>query len=163
MNPLDINEVVREALLLADPECRRRMVALQTDLAPGLPAVVGDRVSLQQLLLNLIVNGIDAMGDVSVRERRLVLRTARAEDSRVEVAVVDAGHGIAAEVFPRLFESFVTTREHGMGLGLSISRSIVEAHGGKIRAENNPQGGATVRFALPTREGAEAGSASAHA
>ena len=152
MNPLDINQVVQEALLLADPECRRRMVALRTELAPGLPAVFGDRVSLQQLLLNLIVNGMDAMGDVAVRERRLVLRTARAEDSRVEVAVVDAGHGIPEEVFPRLFESFVTTREHGMGLGLSISRSIVEAHGGKIRAENNPQGGATVRFALPVRD-----------
>jgi PAS domain S-box-containing protein len=160
MSSLDINQVVREALLLADPECRRRMVALQTDLAPGLPAVVGDRVSLQQLLLNLIVNGMDAMGDVSVRERRLLLRTARAADSKVEVAVIDAGHGIAAEVFPRLFESFVTTREHGMGLGLSISRSIVEAHGGKIRAENNPDGGATVWFALPVREAAEATHAS---
>jgi PAS domain S-box-containing protein len=156
MRPLDINQVVQEALLLADAEGRRRMVALQTDLAPGLPAVVGDRVSLQQLLLNLIVNGMDAMGDVSVRERRLLLRTGRAPDSRIEVAVVDAGHGIPAEVFPRLFESFVTTREHGMGLGLSISRSIVEAHGGKIRAENNPGGGATVLFALPTRDASEA-------
>ena len=160
MNPLDINQVVREALLLADPECRRRMVALQTDLTPGLPAVFGDRISLQQLLLNLIVNGMDAMGDVAIRERRLVLRTARAEDSRVEVAVVDAGHGIPEEVFPRLFESFVTTREHGMGLGLSISRSIVEAHGGKIRAENNPDRGATVRFALPVRDGEPAAPAS---
>ncbi|HEY1252639.1 MAG TPA: ATP-binding protein [Thermoanaerobaculia bacterium] len=152
MRPLDINQVVEEALLLADAECRRRMVALRTELAPGLPAVVGDRISLQQLLLNLIVNGMDAMGDVSAGERRLVLRTGRAADSRVEVAVVDAGHGIPDDVFPRLFESFVTTREHGMGLGLSISRSIVEAHGGKIRAENNPGGGATVLFALPVGE-----------
>ena len=152
MNPLDINEVVREALVLADAEGRRRMVALQTDLAPGLPTVFGDRISLQQLLLNLIVNGMDAMSDLSARERRLILRTGCNGGETVEVAVVDAGHGIPDEVFPRLFESFVTTREHGMGLGLSISRSIVEAHGGRIRAENNPGGGATVCFALPARE-----------
>jgi len=155
MNSLDINEVVREALLLADAEGRRRMVALETDLAPGLPAVFGDRISLQQLLLNLIVNGMDAMSDLSARERRLILRTGCNGSESVEVAVVDAGHGIPDEVFPRLFESFVTTREHGMGLGLSISRSIVEAHGGRIRAENNPGGGATVCFALPAREHAE--------
>ena len=81
-------------------------------------------------------------------ERRLLLRT-RGSDRAVEVAVVDGGHGIPDELLPRLFDSFVTTREHGMGLGLSISRSIVEAHGGKIRAENNAGGGATVGFTLP--------------
>ena len=149
MNPLDVNEVVEEALLLADVECRRRMVALRRELAPGLPEVVGDRISLQQLLLNLIVNGMDAMSELAASDRRLILRTRLAGGAGVEVAVVDAGHGIPAELFPRLFQSFVTTREEGMGLGLSISRSIVEAHGGKIRAENNPDGGATVRFALP--------------
>jgi PAS domain S-box-containing protein len=155
MKSLDINQVVREALLLADAECRRRKVALETDLAPGLPAVFGDPISLQQLLLNLIMNGMDAMNDLAVRERRLILRTGRDGNESVEVAVVDAGTGIPDELFPRLFESFVTTREQGMGLGLSISRSIIEAHGGRIRAENNPGGGATVRFALPARERAE--------
>jgi two-component system sensor kinase FixL len=132
------------------------MVALKTDLAPGLPTVFGDRVSLQQLLLNLIVNGMDAMSDLTARERRLILRTGCDGGELVEVAVVDAGHGISDELLPRLFQSFVTTREQGMGLGLSISRSIVEAHGGRIRAENNPGGGATVRFALPAREGTDA-------
>jgi PAS domain S-box-containing protein len=152
MRRLDVNQVVEETMLLAAPECRRRAVALQTELAPELPPVEGDRVALQQLLLNLIVNGMDAMSDLAAHTRRLVVRTASAGLSGVEVAVVDAGHGIPPELFPRLFDSFVTTRESGMGLGLSISRSIVEAHGGKIRAQNNPGGGATVRFVLPERE-----------
>jgi PAS domain S-box-containing protein len=149
MRVVDVNGVAREALDLANAECRRRCVAMHTDLAPGLPAVRGDRVWLQQLLLNLIVNAMDAMSDQPAEERWLLLRTSGNGGAEVEVSVVDAGHGIPADLLPRLFESFVTTREHGMGLGLSISRSIVEAHGGKIRAENNAGGGATVGFTLP--------------
>jgi PAS domain S-box-containing protein len=155
---LDVNEVVAEVLGLADGECRRRRVLVQTDLAEDLPPVLGDRVWLQQLLLNLIVNGLDAMSDTDSGSRRLALSTRRdGPGDWVEVAVVDTGHGISEELLPRLFDSFVTTRDEGMGLGLSISRSIVEAHGGRIRAENNADGGATLRFNLPAAAGTRAG------
>ncbi len=153
MRILDVNEVVAEALQLAAAECRRRGVVLETELAPDLPPVRGDRVALQQLLLNLMVNAMDAMSGAGEGGRRLTLRTTGNGDDTIEVAVVDVGHGIPPDLLPRLFESFVTTREQGMGLGLSISRSIVEAHGGRIRAENNRGGGATICFALPAGEG----------
>ena len=149
MTPLDVNEVAEEVMGLAGAESRRRGVVIETEFASDLPEVRGDRVWLHQLFLNLIVNAMDAMGPVETGKRRLLLRTCRDGDGRVEVAVADTGHGIPAGLLPRLFESFVTTREDGMGLGLAISRSIVEAHGGRIRAENNPGGGATLRFTLP--------------
>jgi PAS domain S-box-containing protein len=159
MHALDVNGVAREVLDLASRECRRRGVEIETDLASGLPEVRGDRVWLQQLLLNLILNGIDAISDLPPADRRLLLRTSGDGPSSVEVAVVDRGHGIPEDLLPRLFDSFVTTREQGMGLGLTISRSIVEAHGGKIRAENNPGRGATLRFTLPAAENGRAGRA----
>jgi PAS domain S-box-containing protein len=147
---LDINEVVAEVLGLAEAECRRRRVLVHTDLAANLPAIRGDRVWLQQLLLNLIVNAMDAMSDVDAGSRRLSLKTCRGDGGEgVVVAVVDTGHGIPEELLPRLFDSFVTTRDEGMGLGLSISRSIVEAHGGRIRAQNLPEGGVAFLFTLP--------------
>ena len=149
MTPLDVNEVAEEVMGLAGAESRRRGVVIETEFASDLPEVRGDRVWLHQLFLNLIVNAMDAMGPVETGKRRLLLRTCRDGDGRVEVAVADTGQGIPAGLLPRLFESFVTTREDGMGLGLAISRSIVEAHGGRIRAENNPGGGATLRFTLP--------------
>jgi PAS domain S-box-containing protein len=152
MRDLDVNGVAQEVLSLVNAECRRRGVAMRTDLESSLPAVRGDRVWLQQLLLNLMMNGLDAMSDQPAGERRLLLRTQRKSGPEVEVAVVDRGHGVPKDLLPRLFESFVTTREQGMGLGLSISRSIVEAHGGRIWAENNPGGGATMRFTLPAAD-----------
>jgi PAS domain S-box-containing protein len=163
MHTLDVNGLVKDALGLAEPECRRRGVFLRTELASGLPAVRGDGVSLQQVLLNLIVNGMDAMTAVPSGARRLVLTTGRDGNGGIELAVTDAGHGIPPELLPRLFESFVTTREHGMGLGLSISRSIVEAHGGSIRASNNAEGGATLRVTLPSVHGAYSAAASGDA
>jgi PAS domain S-box-containing protein len=152
MRRLDLRELADDVLRLADVEGRRRGVLLEADVAPELPTVRGDRVWLQQLLLNLMVNGMDAMSELPLRKRCLALRASRNGGAWVEVAVADAGHGIPAELLPRLFNSFFTTREHGMGLGLSISRSIVEAHGGRIWAENNPGGGATFRFTLPISE-----------
>jgi len=149
MQEVDLHELTGEVLRLASSESRRRGVQLETDLAPDLPPVRGDRVWLQQLLLNLIMNGMEAMSDLSVGERRLELRANRNGGSLVEVSVADAGHGIPAELLPRLFNSFVTTREQGMGFGLLISRSIVEAHGGTIWAQNNADAGATFRFTLP--------------
>jgi signal transduction histidine kinase len=129
-------------------DAERRNVAIETEFA-ALPSVQGDRVHLQQVLLNLVVNGMDAMADTHVAQRRLTIRTARADAGDVEVSLSDAGHGISADQLTRLFESFFTTKRDGMGVGLSIAGSIVETHGGRTRAENNSGGGASLRFTIP--------------
>jgi PAS domain S-box-containing protein len=147
--PIDLNEVTVEVLDLVAPEARRRQVSLRTELT-GAPAIIlGDRVHLQQVLMNLILNGMDAMADTPGPQRRLLLRTRHNGNGRVEVTVTDSGRGIPAADLPRIFESFYTTKQNGVGLGLAIARSIVDAHGGAIFAENNDEGGATVRFNLP--------------
>jgi PAS domain S-box-containing protein len=151
--PLDVNAVTAGVLQLLAPEAVRRGVAVETDLAPGLPAVHGDRGQLQQVLLNLLMNGLEAMVDTPVAGRRLAVRSAP-NDGMVEVAVMDAGHGLDRSQRSRLFESFFTTKKEGMGLGLSLTRSIVEAHGGRIWAEDRPGGGATFRFTLPVEPAA---------
>ncbi len=146
--PLDLNDVAAGVLQLLGADAARRGVALEIELAPGLPAVHGDRVHLQQVLLNLLLNGMEAMADTPASRRRLAVRTAP-DDTGVGVAVTDSGPGIPRERLPRLFDSFFTTKQDGMGLGLSIARSIVEAHGGRIWAQNRPDGGATFRFTVP--------------
>jgi signal transduction histidine kinase len=147
--PLDLNGAAAEVLRMLDAEARRRHVEFVTEFDAALPNVIGDRVQLQQVLLNLVVNAMDAMADTPATLRRVTVRTGLRPGGDVEVAVSDRGHGIAAERLPKLFESFFTTKERGMGLGLSISRSIVETHGGRIWAETNDAGGATFRFTLP--------------
>jgi signal transduction histidine kinase len=149
--PVDLNAAIADVLRLLDAEARRRNVQLASDLDSTLPKVLGDRVHLQQVLLNLVINAMDAMADIPVQKRRIIVRTTHGARD-VEVAVKDFGHGIAADRLPKLFESFYTTKEHGMGLGLSIARSIVEAHAGRIWAEANDQGGATFRFAIPAAD-----------
>jgi signal transduction histidine kinase len=148
MGPLDLNALAADIVQMLAVEARRRGVVLDTDLGQ-LPPVCGDRVQLQQALLNLILNAMDAMNDIPQAARRVTVRTAANGNDGVEVAVSDAGHGIPAARLPHIFESFTTSKQDGMGLGLSIASSIVEAHGGKIRAENNPGKGATFRFTLP--------------
>jgi signal transduction histidine kinase len=148
MGPLDLNALAADVLGLLAVEARRRGVAMDVDFGE-LPPVHGDRVQLQQALLNLILNAMDAMDDIPRALRRVTVRTAEDGNGGIEVAVSDAGHGIPAARLPHIFESFATSKQDGMGLGLSIARSIVEAHGGKIRAENNPGTGATFRFTLP--------------
>jgi signal transduction histidine kinase len=146
--PLDLAELVAGVLRFLDRDAERRRIALELELAPNLPVVYGDKVHLEQVLLNLLLNGMEAMADTPVPRRRLAVRTAR-RGGAVEVAVMDSGHGIPATTLPRLFEFLYTTKKDGMGLGLPLARSIVEAHGGRIWAENRPEGGATFRFTLP--------------
>jgi signal transduction histidine kinase len=148
MKRVDLNEVVESVKQLLEYEAKRHAVSVQTDLPAELPRVQGDSVSLQQVLINLALNGIDAMSVTTVVRRRLVIST-RAAGGVVEVRVTDTGHGIEEGDRNRLFQSFFTTKQHGVGLGLSICRSIVEAHGGTIVAENNLNEGATFRFSLP--------------
>jgi len=147
-HPIDLNEVAGSVLDLIGNDAIRRRVELATDFAPDLPPVLGDRVHLQQVLLNLILNGMEAMADAPAPRRRLTVRTGRG-DGAVEVAVSDCGHGLDRDKLALLFESFYTTKKDGMGLGLSLARSIVEAHGGRIWAVNRVDGGATFRFTVP--------------
>jgi signal transduction histidine kinase len=145
---LDMNEVAGEIVTLVRGEARRRGVTLRAELVPSLPAIDADRVSLQQVMLNLMLNGMDAMDQRQDDERRLVVRTRQLADA-VEVAVSDTGHGIPADRLPRLFDAFFTTKKEGLGLGLAIARSIVEAHGGRIWAEDHDGRGATFHLTLP--------------
>ena len=147
---LALHDVIAEVLALAQGELRRHGVALHTDLAPALPPVRADRVQLQQVLLNLVLNGIDAMKAVTDRPRVLRIRAQPHEAGHVLVAVQDAGAGIAPQDLERIFTPFYTTKPEGMGLGLAISRSIVEAHGGRLWATPNDGPGTTAQFTLPT-------------
>jgi signal transduction histidine kinase len=146
---IDVNTVASDVLRFVDGETRRRGVEIEKQFADTLPVVRGDVIHLQQVLLNLILNGMEAMSESSESSRRLTMRTAYDGKGNVEVAVEDSGPGIPSDRLPQLFDSFFTTKRHGMGLGLSIVRSIVEAHGGRIWAENNASGGACFRFTLP--------------
>jgi two-component system, LuxR family, sensor kinase FixL len=150
---LDINEAIREIIALAQSEARRNRVLLTADLAAGLPPVLADRVQLQQVALNLIINGIEAMRSVTDRPRNLLVRTQRDESGHVMVSVQDSGTGIDPQNVDRLFDAFYTTKSEGMGMGLSISRSIIEAHGGQLWALANNGHGATLQFTLPANGG----------
>jgi two-component system sensor kinase FixL len=145
--PLDVNQVIREIAALVHTDAVLRDVAIDLKLAPELPPIRGDRVQLQQVLLNLVLNGMEAMRPDG-EERRIVIQTRQAEGA-VCVSVRDQGPGIPGDTLARVFETFYTTKSTGMGMGLAISRSIVEAHGGRIWAENNRDHGATFSFTLP--------------
>jgi len=149
LQPLDLNEPVREVLRLVQSDALVRRVKLYSELEGGLPSVRADGVLMQQVILNLILNGIEALESVPEARRRLTVQTRR-QNGAVEVAVSDSGEGITPEKQARLFDSFFTTKKDGMGLGLAISRSIIDVHRGKIWVETNSVGGATLRFAIPT-------------
>jgi PAS domain S-box-containing protein len=150
---LDMNEAIEEILALAQGELRTQRVALRTELEPRLPPVLGDRVQLQQVVLNLIMNGIEAMSSVEERPRELVIRTQEVEDDQVGVMVQDSGIGLDPMSMEQIFDAFYTTKREGMGMGLSISRSIVQNHGGRLWARMNEGSGATFQFTL-SRHGA---------
>lgn len=149
---LALVDLLGEVAALTHPDAAARHIKVEIEAAPGLPAVTGDRVHLQQVLLNLMLNAMDAVEDAPAEERRVSVRAQRNGERIVEVAVSDSGHGIAPERLALVFEPFFTTKANGMGIGLPISRTIIEAHGGRIWAENNAQAGATFRFTVPVAE-----------
>ena len=152
---LAINDVIAEVMALADSEARRHRVLLKTELAAAVPPVLADRIQLQQVLLNLLLNGMEAMRTVTDRPRALIIRSQLEEAEAIRVAVQDAGVGIDPQDLDRIFTAFVTTKPEGLGMGLAISRSIIEAHGGRLWAVPNAGPGATVQFTLPIGEAGE--------
>jgi C4-dicarboxylate-specific signal transduction histidine kinase len=148
-----VNEMTTDVLRLAHGETIAHGVTVAAQLAPGLPGVVGDRVALQQVVLNLIVNACDAMRLDEPDQRQLTIATALDGEGAVQVAVVDRGAGLPADGIERVFEPFFTTKQDGLGLGLMICRSIVVAHGGRLWARNNADRGATFAFTLPAQSG----------
>jgi len=146
---VDINEVIREMIVLLRSEATRYSISVQTELA-DLPQVMGDRVQLQQVLMNLMTNGIDAMKDVD-GTRELAIKSQRAEDRQLLISVSDTGVGLPPQQADQIFNAFFTTKLHGTGMGLRISRSIVESHGGRLWAADNSQRGASFYIALPTQ------------
>jgi C4-dicarboxylate-specific signal transduction histidine kinase len=149
--PLDINSAISEVVPLVKRELINHEVSLRTELEPALPAVLADRVQLHQVIINLVMNSIEAMQSVTDRPRELVIGSHQDETHRVLVTVTDSGVGISAENADRLFNAFFTTKSSGMGMGLSICRSIVEAHGGRMSATNNVGPGATFQCVLPVQ------------
>jgi signal transduction histidine kinase len=147
---LDINEVVHELTIFLRDDAMRRGIIVRTDLVPGLPKVKADRVQLQQVLLNLLTNGMEAMDDVTNRPKELIIR-ARVEDATLLVRVEDSGKGLDEQTAEKIFTSFFTTKADGIGLGLSLSRSIIEAHEGRLWASPRPSGGSIFQFTLPVR------------
>jgi C4-dicarboxylate-specific signal transduction histidine kinase len=148
-----LNDIIRETVALTEGQASRNGVSLIMELAPDLPMVLGDSIQLQQVVLNLLMNGIEAMTSINDKPRRLVIRSRAQEAGQVCVSVEDCGVGVKPELMARLFEPFFTTRSKGMGMGLPISRSIIEAHGGKLWAESTATEGATFQFTLPGADG----------
>jgi signal transduction histidine kinase len=147
---VDLNDAAREVIALSLSDLQRSRVILRPEFADNLPPVTGDRVQLQQVILNLLANASDAMVDVHDRPRQLLVRTEREDDDRVRVSVRDAGVGVDPENMNKLLEAFYTTKSDGMGIGLSVSRSIIERHHGRLWAERNDGPGATFSFSIPS-------------
>jgi two-component system, LuxR family, sensor kinase FixL len=154
--PLDVAALVGEVAALVRSDAAARHVKLNIDVPGALPAIRGDRVHLQQVLLNLILNGMDALNGAGPERRRVSVSARRDGGQSVEIAVGDGGHGIPADALGRIFDPFYTTKPDGMGMGLAISRTIVEAHGGKLWAENQDGGGAAFRFTVPIADAVDA-------
>jgi C4-dicarboxylate-specific signal transduction histidine kinase len=147
---VDVNEVIREMIVLLRSQATRYSISMRTELPDDLPQIMGDRVQLQQVLMNLMINGIEAMKDVNGR-RELAIKSQRAEDEQLMVSVSDTGEGLPSQQADQIFNAFFTTKPHGTGMGLRISRSIVESHGGRLWAADNPPRGARFHLTLPVK------------
>jgi signal transduction histidine kinase len=145
---VDLNEVIREMIVLLRSETVRYDIAVGADLASDLSQVLGDRVQLQQVMMNLILNSIEAMKDVD-GARELIMKSQRGDDKQLLVSISDTGVGLPAHQRDKIFNAFFTTKPHGTGMGLSISRSIVESHGGRLWFADNPPRGTSFFLALP--------------
>ena len=148
LEALAVNQLISEVAKLLNTEFQMHHASLHIDIEDGLPDVYGDRVHLQQVILNLLLNSLDALNGNSEKQRQIVIRASQTTDDMIEFAVVDRGTGVTTEQLPHLFEPFYTLKKNGTGIGLAISKTIVEMHGGEIMATNNPDGGITVRFTL---------------
>ena len=149
-NLVDVNELIQELIVLLRSEATRYSIALRTDLATNLPQLMGDGVQLQQVMMNLILNGIDAMKDVD-GTRELAIKSELADNEQLMVSIRDTGVGLPSQQTEQIFNAFFTTKPHGTGMGLRISRSIVESHGGRLWASDNFPRGASFFFTLPTK------------
>jgi PAS domain S-box-containing protein len=147
---VDVNEVIREMIVLLLSEVTRYSISVRPELAENLPQIIGDRVQLQQVMMNLMINGIDAMKDVDGM-RELAIKSQRAEHEEILVSVTDSGVGLPSPQAEQIFKAFFTTKPHGTGMGLRISRSIIESHGGRLWAANNSPHGASFCFTLPSK------------
>jgi C4-dicarboxylate-specific signal transduction histidine kinase len=153
LHPMNVNEVVQDVLKLIRNDMIHRRVVVNSHLSNNLPLVTGDKVLIQQVLLNLIMNACDAMNDSDIIEHRQIHIHTRWNGTAVQVAISDQGTGIKNDDMEHVFEAFFTTKPHGMGLGLSICRTIIEAHNGQLWAENNSENGASFYFTLPAYAG----------
>lgn len=153
LESVDLNEATREVITLSRSELQRNRVVLESELADDLPNLTGDRVQLQQVILNLLRNASDAMVDVHDRPRQLLVKTEQMDGDRVRLTVRDAGIGVDPQVVDKLFDAFYTTKRDGMGIGLSVSRSIIERHHGRLWAERNDGPGTTFAFLVPRNPG----------
>jgi signal transduction histidine kinase len=153
LEPVDLNEAAQEVIALSRNEIQRSRVMLETELVENIPPVAGDRVQLQQVILNLLLNGIDAMNGIDDRPRKLTLKTALEESGAIRLSVRDEGIGFAPDKSEKLFDAFYTTKSSGMGIGLSVSRSIIEKHQGRLWAEPNEGPGAVFSFSIPALTG----------
>jgi two-component system sensor kinase FixL len=147
--PLACATIISEVIDFLGRELRSRQVAVEVVCADDTPMVSGDRIQVQQVLINLVINAADAMRECEAAGRRVVVQAGRGEPGSVEIQVIDHGTGIPAEVLPKIFTPFFTTKGDGLGMGLGISRTIVEAHGGQLWAENHAGGGAVFHLVLP--------------
>jgi signal transduction histidine kinase len=152
---VDVNEVIREMISLMSSEAGRRTISIHTELAPELPKVSADRVQLQQVLMNLMLNGIEAISEGRVAGH-LTIKSQQNPEDQVLISVSDSGIGLPPERADKVFDAFFTTKPQGTGMGLSISRSIIESHGGRLWGTGNSDRGATFQFSLPVEHAATA-------
>ena len=150
--PIALTALVDEARAFADIEAQRSGTQIVVDIPENLPNVVVDRIMIEQVLLNLVKNGIEAMNDVPFDRRRLLIQARQVDERMVEVAVIDNGHGLIESDMDRIFAPFYTTKPEGMGIGLAICRSIIEFHQGRLWAEPRHEGGTAFRFTVPIEE-----------